>query len=316
VSLFELPILARLRDARRVLLSGAGGGFDVFAGLPLDAALRAMGKEVALANLTFTYLGGTDATVVAPSVARVTASTTGEDKYFPERYLCAWLARHGDDRPIHCFEKVGVAPPREAYRALVRMLDIDAIVLVDGGTDILMRGDEAGLGTPQEDMASLAAVAGLDVPTRVVSCLGFGIDAFHGVCHAQFLENVAALDADGGFLGAHSLLLSMDEARAYRDAVEFVHACMPARPSIVNGSIVSALEGKFGDVHRTERTKSSELFINPLMTLYWHFDLGAVARRSLYLPLLEGTRSIFDVSARIEAFRHGVTTRPRRGIPG
>ncbi|MFF7988525.1 hypothetical protein ACFZDG_01885 [Kitasatospora xanthocidica] len=36
-----------------------------------------------------------------------------------------------------------------------------AVLLVDGGTDILMRGDEAGLGTPEEDMASLAAVAGL-----------------------------------------------------------------------------------------------------------------------------------------------------------
>jgi len=35
----------------------------------------------------------------------------------------------------------------------------------------------------------------------------------------------------------------------------------------------------------------------------------------LYLPLLEGTESVFDVAARIEAFRHGVTKRPRRAIP-
>ena len=53
-------------------------------------------------------------------------------------------------------------PLREAYRALIAHHGIDAIVLVDGGTDILMRGDEAGLGTPEEDMLSLAAVAGLD----------------------------------------------------------------------------------------------------------------------------------------------------------
>ena len=59
------------------------------------------------------------------------------------------------------FEKVGVRPMRAAYRALVAATDSDAIVLVDGGTDILMRGDEAGLGTPAEDMTSLAAVARL-----------------------------------------------------------------------------------------------------------------------------------------------------------
>lgn len=57
----------------------------------------------------------------------------------------------------------------------MKKLGIDAIVLVDGGTDILMRGDEHGLGSPEEDMASLAAVAGTDGVERLVACLGFGI---------------------------------------------------------------------------------------------------------------------------------------------
>src|SRR6516225_8217150 len=41
------------------------------------------------------------------------------------------------------------------------------VCLTPGGkrTDILLRGDEEGLGTPAEDMASLAAVAAMDVPT-------------------------------------------------------------------------------------------------------------------------------------------------------
>jgi hypothetical protein len=52
---------------------------------------------------------------------------------------------------------VGVRPLRAAYAKLAEHLDLDAVVLVDGGTDILMRGDEAGLGTPADDMTSLAA---------------------------------------------------------------------------------------------------------------------------------------------------------------
>ncbi|MEH1015905.1 hypothetical protein V6U90_22685 [Micromonospora sp. CPCC 206060] len=34
------PLFAALRDARTVLIAGAGGGFDVYAGLPLALALQ------------------------------------------------------------------------------------------------------------------------------------------------------------------------------------------------------------------------------------------------------------------------------------
>jgi hypothetical protein len=44
-------------------------------------------------------------------------------------------------------------------------------------------------------------------------------------------------------------------------------------------------------------------------------SLPAVARQSLYLHLLEDTESIFDVGARIRAFRHSVQARPRVPIP-
>lgn len=41
-----------------------------------------------------------------------------------------------------------------------------------------MRGDEAGLGTPEEDLTSVAAPAALDgVPERLVVSEGFGVDA-------------------------------------------------------------------------------------------------------------------------------------------
>jgi len=280
-------------------------------------ALQRAGKEVHLANLSFTYLGGTNAQVLTPGLALATADTRGEERYFPERYLCEWLDESASDSAhgVYCFEKTGVKQLTAAYEYLVRRLDIDALVLVDGGTDILMRGDESGLGTPSEDMCSLAAASALTLPIRLVCCLGFGIDAFHGVCHAHFLENVAALASEGAYLGAHALVGEMDEARRYREAVEYVHERMPIRQSIVNGSIVSALEARFGDYHRTERTRSSELFINPLMCLYFNFELEAVANRCLYLEDLRETTSIFEVQAMIEGFRKTIEPRQYKAIP-
>jgi hypothetical protein len=315
LSLLEPPLLSRLKRHDRILIAGAGGGFDVYAGLPLAVALRSAGKQVFLANLTFTYLGETDVQYLAPHVAAVTSATTGADRYFPERRLAEWLAGQEQPSTIYAFEKVGVRPLRAAYARLVEELAVQAIVLVDGGTDILMRGDEAGLGTPEEDMTSLAAVSKLDAVESFVVSIGFGVDAFHGVCHAHVLENIAAIERDGGYLGAFAVTAAMPEGRAYLSAVSYAQSWTPGRPSIVNGSIAAAIEGSFGNVRFSDRTAQSELFINPLMAIYFAFDLPAVAKQSLYLHHLEGTESIFDVGLRIEAFRHTVQPRPRVPIP-
>ena len=315
VPMDELRLPSSLESSSRILVSGAGGGFDVYAGIPIYARLRALGKQVFLGNLSFTALAGTDARALTPALYVVDASTTGEDLYFPERTLAAFLRTLGHKTSIYSFAKSGVAAIREGYRHLVRLLDLDAIVLVDGGTDILLRGDEAGLGTPAEDMMSLAAVAGLDVPTRIVTCVGFGIDTYHGVCHANWLENVAALTECGGFLGATALLPDMPEVKLYRDAVRTADSDHRHMESIVNGSIVSAIEGRFGDYHRTQRTQSSRLFISPLMTLVWAFDLMSVARRNLYLHRLEKTRNAWDVLLAIEEFRAATPSRKAESIP-
>jgi hypothetical protein len=311
----ELRLPSAIENSQCVLVAGAGGGFDVYAGLPMYERLRSLGKTVFLANLSFVPLGTTSAQALTRALYAVEPTTTGQDLYFPERTLAQFLSRRGENVRIYAFERLGVVPIREGYAHLVQSLGLDAIVLVDGGTDILLRGDEAGLGTPAEDMASLAAVAAISVPTRVVACVGFGIDAYHGVCHANWLENVAALTSEGAFLGATALLERMPEVRLYLEAVNAADMTTSCHPSIVNGSIVSAIEGRFGDCHRNLRTKSSTLFINPLMSLLWAFDLAVVARRNLYLERLADTETSWDVHLAIGRFCETARRRPRQTIP-
>ncbi|AZQ32418.1 DUF1152 domain-containing protein [Streptomyces cyaneochromogenes] len=318
-SLLEPPFFTRLRTARRVLVVGAGGGFDIYAGVPLALALRAAGKEVHLANLSFADLYGLDLDVwVDHDVAAIRPDTAARGDYFPERTLAQWLRRQDLPDTVYAFARTGVRPLRAAYRALLDHLGgVDAIVLVDGGTDILMRGDEHGLGTPEEDMASLAAVAGLDgVPVRLVACLGFGVDAYHGVSHSLVLENLAALDREGGYLGAFSLPRDSREAVLYLDAVEHAQRCTASHPSIVQGSVAAAVRGDFGDVRFTERTKDGELFVNPLMALYFCVDAPVLARRNLYLDRLENTTLMRQISSVIAEFRDELDhQRPPRAYP-
>jgi hypothetical protein len=181
----KLPIFAELQASRRILLAGAGGGYDIFTGLPLYLGLRDAGAEVHLANLTFSNLRATTARRLGPVLFEITAANESQESYCPELHLARWFRDRGEDVPIYCFEQTGVRPLLAAYRALVEQLGVDTVILVDGGTDSLMRGDEVGLGTPQEDIASIAAVDQLDVATKLLVCLGFGVDTFHGVCHAH-----------------------------------------------------------------------------------------------------------------------------------
>lgn len=303
MALFSLPFFTELEKSHTVLLAGAGGGFDLFTGLPLYFALRAAGKQVYLANLSFSSIYASTGRRSAPALVEVTAHTHGSETYFPELHLARWLQKRGEPDTIYCLDRTGVQPLLRAYRYLQEKLQPDTIVLVDGGTDSLMRGDEAGLGTPEEDIASIAAVDQLEVERKFLLCLGFGIDTFHGVCHAQVLEAIVEITQAGGFLGAWTLMHDMPEAQLYREATEAVHRAMPRQPSIVNSSILSALEGRFGDYHATRRTEGSELFINPLMTLYWAFQLETVARRILYLDKMLPTETYLDVQMAIRAFR-------------
>lgn len=315
-SLGSLPLLDRLAGCRRVLLAGAGGGFDVLSAVPLFEALRGRGQEAFLASLSFSDLRKATGPRLPRSGALVVGpSAGGEDGYFPEKHLARWYAERGQDVTVYCYPRSGARNVLAVYEELAAELQLDALVLVDGGTDILMRGDEPSLGSPAEDMVSLAAASMLDLPVRLVVCLGFGVDAVHhGVCHAYVLEAAADLAARGGFLGAFSLLPGMPEFEAFASAAGFVDE-RSDRPSVLTSSVVAAARGRFGDFHPTERTAGSELFLNPLMAMYWGFEAEALAERCLYLDYLRDTWTPWDVHRALSNYLYTVTPRDWRSVP-
>lgn len=311
------PLFDTLADSRSIFMAGAGGGFDIFSGLPLYFALRGLGKTVHLANLSFAPLPRDSKSRISSACVQVSADTHAISSYFPELQLSRWFReRRGEEVPVYAFPQTGVKPLRAAYRKLARKLRFDTLILIDGGTDSLMRGDEAGLGTPVEDIASIAAAVSVtDVPRKLLCCIGFGVDYYHGVCHAQFLEGVAELTRAGAFYGVTSVLPGMEEVNLFQDALNYANERTPGRASIVGTSISAAVDGQFGDVHASARTEGNKLWINPLMALYWTFDLDAVARRVLYMDAIQDTETYQDLSHRIAAFRGGCRTKPWEEMP-
>jgi hypothetical protein len=312
----KLPFFIELEKAKTVLIAGAGGGFDVFCGLPLYFWLKKSGKRVHLANLSSGALGFCDAENPAPGLWQITPKTAAT-KYFPEMHLSRWLTKRYGETSIFAIEPSGARRVNVAYEWLTKTLQPDAIILVDGGTDSLMRGDEAGLATPEGDSVSLLAVNDLkNIAQKFLVCIGFGIDSHHGICHAHFLENTAALSREDSCLGVWSLMHDSEEFQLYQEACEFTFERLPQQLSIVNTSIIAAVSGSFGDMHSTDRTEGSQLFINPLMSLFWSFRLENVAKRNLYLDQIRNTETLEEIALNIEKFRASLPSiRPWTTIP-
>jgi hypothetical protein len=222
----QIPFFNALEASRRVLLAGCGGGFDVVSALPLYIWLTRSGRAVFLANLSFSHLALACREKIGPS-AWVIDPKCAPMSYFPERHLADWLARRGEIPRLIGFEKTGVRPLQKSYEAVVERLGIDTIVLVDGGTDSLIKGDEALLGTVEEDAASIVAVDQLANVAKYLVCLGFGIDFFHGISHHSFLENTAELIRQRGYLGSVSVVSGTPEGDGYLDAVAFLNERQP-----------------------------------------------------------------------------------------
>lgn len=317
-SINRIPIFQELETSETILIAGAGGGFDIFCGIPLYFNLIEQGKKVIIANFSFTWLNETTAEKVTPFCYRIRIgdSDLSGRNYFPEKYLKMWLGLQGKQVEIYGFERTGVNPLRDAYKYLIKKHQIDTIVLVDGGTDSLMFGDEEGLGTPQEDVCSMAAVYRSGIKKQFLLSVGFGIDHFHGVSHYRFLENVAQMMKEGGYLGTFQLTKEMEEAQKYIDAINFVNQKIKGMESIVSNSVVSALEGNYGDHHTVNRTKGSELWINPLMTIYWCFDLRKVVQKITYYDLIKEVNTMGEFNGILSKYRNDLEVfRNKKQIP-
>lgn len=290
----NLPIIDQVANCKSILIAGMGGGFDIFCGLPIYFELKNRGLNVHLANYSFSYFDFFEGIQLTESLYGVKAGGDLISPYFPERYLSEWFRdKRGEDVTIWSFQKLGVRPLLENYRVLVKHLGIDAIILIDGGVDSLMHGDESAVGTIVEDTISLVAVGELeDVPVKLTTCVGMGAE--QDISYPQVFENIAQLAGSGAFLGACALTKNFPSYQSYEDAVLYVQAKEFQDPSVINSSIISAVQGNHGNYHLTTKTKNSHLSISPLMSLYWFFELSAIAERNMFYSHIGTSQTFHD----------------------
>ncbi len=305
-------IQSKLNRDSRVLVAGAGGGYDVVCGLPLFCALEAAGCRAFLASFSSTPLNDISGSVKHTETLWEVTSDSARPSYFPEGWLARWFReKQGRDLSLWCFGASGVGPYHQSYQYLVDRLEIDVVIIVDGGVDSLLRGDEYSLASPLEDALTLAAISLLDGPQKFLVTTAFSAERLDNISHAQVLARIADLTRAEALLGVSTLLPSAEEGHLFVEAAEYVLSHQEGmHQSVVIGSMLSALRGDFGEKVVNPYTQNTPPWISPLMCLYWFFDLPEVARQNLYLSRLLTTRSFPEAAKRLHEF---MKTRPKRG---
>lgn len=332
-SLLLPTFLRQLADPsiKTVLLCGCGGGFDFVHSLTIYPELRRLGKTVVIGSYSFgdpnKITGAADIFNETGVIAkRATAASTPAKYYGPEVHVCSFLdLRYPASAPhfVYAYYARSFTVPllTKLYQQIVDTHTIDAIVLVDGGSDSIMAGDEEGLGDPIEDAVSVTAVDSLKrLKARVLISIGLGTDRFNHVSDAASLRAIAELTRMGGFLGAVSLEPAGAGSSLYRDCLEHIYQRQGFR-SVLAGTIASAIEGCFGREEvppvLQERVCPGELFLWPLMAALWAFDIETVARRSLISNWIRDCQAVSDCEAALHAGRRalGASLRDVENLP-
>jgi len=301
--MLNLPVsvVMKLQKSKNILIMGMGGGFDVFSGLPLYFTLEKMNMKVHLASFTHSSWDAIpnhiDVIPIASGCVGVSGNLKTPSENFPEAYLSSWFRDvKNQEVPVWTFKRdQSVDEYSKSLNILVKHLEIDAILLVDGGVDSIMVGDEEGSGTMLEDTLTLAAVKNAEVPLKLLSCVGFGTEVEENLCHYLALENMAQLAKDGGFYGSCSLVDFMDSFKQYKAACEHTWNQPGHRTSHVQTRIIPAAEGEFGDYHMFPDEKSSDVFVSPLTSIYWFYNAEAAIYYNKIIPAIESQETFFEV---------------------
>ena len=306
--------------ASSTLVAGCGGGFDVVCALPVAFSLKKAGHSVHLASYTFSEIKEvTGAERIDDKLFRVDRHCQPPASgYCPEVWLCRWWHQHfGEDISVWCYRRVGVRPLAERFDYLRQKLDLQAIVVVDAGVDGLFWGDEFELGTPETDTSSLLAAYLQDGLPRYCAFTAFGTEGTnYEVRHSDALQRMSELIAQGACLGVSALLPQSHEGALLHACVTYIHEQMGSEwNSHMAGSLVAAMEGRFGEQRLTHRCEVHPIWVSPLTLLYWFFDLPAVAEARPYLAQALQTDSVGQLHELIQGYRQSQPVTPRRDIP-
>jgi hypothetical protein len=282
----------RLLSCDVILLYGCGGGFDIYAGVPLYLELLKKNKTVYLMNCSFTddlYKYSVDDKCIV-QINGTECLTRKNEVYFPEYTLASFLKT-----PVYAVRLVDHISIAKELTDFVIKNKVSCIIVIDAGHDAILFGDEKQCGSPIEDVTTVLSVN--SVVNNVISefniityvaCISaptehMDFDLF--LDHFKLFENAFIHQAnnDASFINTFSELLD-------RTSLDL--------RSVPNECLLAAMRGLFGVNFVNPRLKQRALrdsfsvadypTIRPETSLYYFIELSDLIRKSpFYTKLLQ-----------------------------
>ncbi|ELY77459.1 DUF1152 domain-containing protein [Natrinema gari] len=283
-------------DCSRALVFGIGGSGDVVGTLPTVRLLEQHGIETVIGGLAW------ERSIVDPQPGPRSIDELDEVDRVSES-----LALGSGDTRTHdgiAFAETAVASCLgcdvafldvtdgaegfgEGLETACDRLDIDVVIGVDSGGDVLASGSEPGIVSPLADGISLAALAQLSLPT----CIGmFGYGSDGELTLSELHRNVGSVAADGGLLGAWGLSPMVgDELERIVEEIPTDASRLPLRVSRGDVGTHSIRDGK----------RTVEL--TPASTVTFYLETATVANHSDMASIVSGTCSLEDADRRLRS---------------
>jgi hypothetical protein len=300
-----------LRQARRPLVLGMGGGGDVVGALATaEFARRYDGADPVLGGITWERrvidpVPGPRAVVeieaaeeLAPGVLLAGPQTRVRDRdvFFAESRMAEFLGQ----RTLLVDINGGPAAIAAGLAQAADRLGCDLVVFVDVGGDVLAQGGEPGLTSPLCDAMMLAAASRLGAAGHPVLAGLFGIGCDAELTPAEVLSRLATVAAAGGLCGSRGLT---------GPVADLLEGAVRVVPTEASAQAVRAFRGASGTARIREGTRTLELSAIAALTLYLDVEItmraiGRLARAvGEATSLEEANRALNELGLRTELDR-------------
>ena len=303
-----------------IILSGCGGGCDLFGAIPYFYKLKnsiqkiSNEKNLILVNLSFTdqlnlKLLAKKGQVknLSPKLYKVDARKLQNNKenkkflnYFPEYFISLYL-----QQPVYLiliFHST-ISSITKDYNIIIneecKSFPLESLYLFDGGCDALLSGRESDLGTPVEDMMHIAALQSLKA-NKYVCAIGLTCDC----TRLSTIELQERLNYLNKYLIEEEVWSLGDEnVRKYYDIV--TNSDFDQSQTIVHSLICARLEGKSGKyIPKVLKSRISEnkIELDDMIITFVMYDYNNLIKDFEYLHKLKSSSNCLEIDETINMF--------------
>jgi len=282
------------------VLSGCGGGYDVFGALPMYFRLSREGKKCVLLNFSFTeaYVLRNAAKKLGKYLYRVDPDEKHQGyHYFPEGYLANEL--QVSIYIIPCWDiTITCKDVQHCYEIIQQLYKVETIYLVDGGCDAILKGNEEDLGTPAEDMMHIKGIEKIQC-AKFITAIGLCVDAHGETMIKQLAQRLLELKA-------HEQTLVWTKENA--DVARYITTFRKHKPvqSVVHSLVVAAIDGERGMItpsHLRAKIGKSRVVLSELTCTQHTYPYDVIVSTNLYFHRLKDTMTLAEIDDEVVRFR-------------